>query len=137
MNGDAGHRPDTSGAPGALERYLAEREAELEQRIAARVLAEVRRLLDRGAGVGPEWLSQPAAAKLAGVRAQTIREWQKAGVLTKGRRGRVNAAELRAYLAAEGGGLSASTPAIDLKDERARRAAREILAGGKRGGRGR
>lgn len=92
----------------------------------------VREALDRR-GVGAEWLSQAAAARLAGgVTPATIRSWQASGALSKGRRGRVNAAELRAYLAAEGGGTSATTT-VDLGRERVKRAAREILSG-KRGG---
>jgi uncharacterized caspase-like protein len=69
-------------------------------REAARDVArqELKRALAQG---GDEWITQEEAARRAGpVTSQTIRAWLDAGYLgARGRRGRVNAQRLQAYLA--------------------------------------
>lgn len=107
--------------------------AALEERAreAGRTAAEqvVRAALDRGAApAGPAWLTQPRAAAVAGVSPQTIRAWFAAGHLTRGRRGRVNAEELRRYL--EEGSPAPVAHVEDLSARRAKKTAAEILAKG-------
>jgi hypothetical protein len=91
---------------------------------------EVRRLvraeLAAGTGAEPEWLSQPAAGRLAGVVPPDHPRMASARPLSKGRRGRVNAAELRRFLA-ESAVRPAAAAVHELRQERARRAAQEVL----------
>lgn len=101
-----------------------------EARVAGREEAErfFRVALERGASPsGPAWLSQPRAAAVAGVSAQTIRSWCDAGHLTRGVRGRINAEQLRAYL--EGAAPSPAASVGDLDAQRAKATAAAILAG--------
>jgi hypothetical protein len=125
-------------APGPLEQALAALVAELVRReIATEVRRLVREELAAGSGAGQALLlSQRAAAQLAGVAPSTIRSWQADGLLSKGRRGRVDSAELRQLLATGGPAGSRAAPAAaselhqdELRQERARRAAREVLQG--------
>lgn len=75
---------------------------EVQREIASRTVADRR-----------EWLTQPAAAQVAGCSVSTIRNWQGEGKLSKGERGRVNAAELRALLA--GRKATSGGDVLDLK----------------------
>jgi hypothetical protein len=71
-----------------------------------------------------DWLTQVAAARIAGVTPQTIREWLRAGVLgDPGRRGRVNLVRLREYLAGRPG-------EVVRPIERGREIAAAVLAAG-------
>ena len=124
----AGHRNGTSDPFRALVRDLV---LELAPEIGELARQAVHAELARGAGQ-PEWLSPKAACALAGWRStSTLREHVAAGHLTRGRRGRVRADELRAFLASRDPAPTTSpapTP-LDLNRERARRAAAEIRAG--------
>ena len=83
------------------------------ERIRLAVREEVERQVGtRNASDKREWLSQPDAAELAGVSVSTVWNWLKAGHLTRGERGRVNAAQLRAFLA--GRKPQPSTSPVDL-----------------------
>ncbi len=129
--------PACVAAPGPLEHAFAALVAELVRR---EIATEVRRLVreELAAGSGPGQallLSQRAAAQLAGVAPSTIRSWQAGGLLSRGRRGRVDPVELRELLATGGPAGIRSAPAAselhqdELRQERARRAAREVLQG--------
>lgn len=124
MTGDPGHRLDSSNLLAGLMEQI---RREMVPELAELARQAVREELARGAAAA-EWLTQPQAAALAGVRPQTVRAWQASGKLSKGRRGRVNAEELRRFLASSGRPTPAAGP-LDLGRERARRAAAEILRG--------
>ena len=93
----------------------------------------LKRLVDQrlaqGAGTEPEWVSRARAARLAGASVSTIRDWQAAGKLSRGHRGRVNLAQLREHLSA-GPRRSAAKPdhTAPVADLKAARAAAEIRA---------
>lgn len=95
-------------------------------RLAARVAAVEARLaqLEAAGAGGPEWLSQPAAGRIAGCSPSTIRDWQRRGLLSRGRRSRVAGHELRELLA---GGKRPQQVADLAGEARAREAARQIL----------
>lgn len=119
---------DTPASLDALARMLAQGIAEAAIGIAR---AEGRRaaleVLDKaGAGrLEREWTSQAEAARIAGVTAQTVREWLRAGLLGEpGRRGAVNVDRLRAYLA----GNAARERAIEGRGKRI--AAAALATGG-------
>lgn len=114
--------PRTSGSPLVLVN---------PEELARQVREIVRKELDaRGASATAEWVNQRAAAELAGVGVSTVRAWQAAGKLARGRRSRVNVQQLREYLASSGRPAPAAAP-TDLGRERARRAAAEILGKGR------
>jgi len=113
----------------ALARVIAQGIAEAAREIAReegrRAALEV---LDKagGARLAQEWATQAEAAKVAGVTAQTIREWLRAGHLgAAGRRGSVNLGRLREHLA----GGNAEAPAGGRAQEIA---AAALAAGGGR-----
>ncbi len=123
----AQHGVPIRGLEGALGSLLAELVRQEAAQVARRVVAEALASGDRS---GVEWATQESAGDLAGVTPQTIRGWQATGKLSKGRRGRVNLAELRAFLAKADDQVE---PVVlpehqdEFRQERARRAAREIL----------
>lgn len=99
---------------------------ELEQ-LVGRAVREA--LGSRTAGE-PESLPKAQAARAVGVSPATLDRWQRGGRLTRGHRGRVLMAELRALLAGER--TEEAPAAVDLAERRARRLADEIKRGGVR-----
>jgi hypothetical protein len=116
----------------ALARVIAQSLQEVAREVARdgghRAALEV---LDGAGAARPavEWVSQVEAAGIAGVTAQTIREWLNAGHLgERGRHGRVNVERLRAYLA----GKTAADAATGGRAKRIAAAALAAVGGGRR-----
>jgi predicted ATPase len=118
-----------SGSTGALVQALVTAlAADVLAGVDERVRAVVREEMRRGAAVEAEWVSTKQAAALTGYGASTIRRWKATRVLTPGRGGRVNLAQLRAVVA--NGGAPAPARPGDLAAERARRLAATIAKRG-------
>ena len=125
------HRESNCVGPSArAAEFVVVARAELEamvEAVARRVVGEELQRL--GARLGKEWGSQGDGAQLAGVARKTIRSWQALGILTRGRRGRVNLAELRKLLAG-GGAEGHQLPRLDAaRRQRAAEEIRQRLAG--------
>lgn len=122
-----GHRSGTSVLEAAIGDLV-------ERRVAEMLPGLVRELLAREARHAPTWCSKEEAHRRGYPAPSTLRALQASGVLSKGRRGRVNLGELEALMA-RGGPPAAPAPAApaNLAAERARRAAAELKRGGPRG----
>lgn len=84
----------------------------------------VRAELQRAPVAEPTWCSKAEAHRRGFPAASTLRSWQAAGVITTGRRGRVNLEELRRVLAARG---EEPRPVANLHDERVKRTAAALV----------
>lgn len=134
----AGRRLDTCGASAGAAGIAAQLVDAIRDDVRSMVRAEVAQLVreafERDARA--EWLTPRAACAFAGWRSTaTLRAHVAAGELTRGRGGRVRRDELERFLAHRAAPARSRSPAavptapvVVLRREKARRAARQILA---------
>ena len=119
------HGPVTR-SPGGLGAALEPILEEIVRRVVVEELARAAPVLRAQDGAA-EWLPKAVAARRFGVSVSLLARAVAAGDLSRGRRGRVNVDELKAFLG-QPEAEAAPNPAVpELRRERAKRAARSIL----------